>query len=177
MNDIFNQVTSDQDFIKKIIGKIPGFNGYIERQNRRASDYLLRQVIAERYEEQWKRVSAVQREMISQGDIVSIDDLEAAAVKIRQFVDRVKNAAYGYASFFENIKVGEDQLSKIYEYDSALLQGIDEVSRAVDNIEASLGTDGLPAAIRNLVTIAGNAVEAFNRRAEVILGQETTHSQ
>jgi hypothetical protein len=177
MSDIFDRVTGDQDFFKKILGKIPGFSGYIERQNRRASDYLLRQVIAERYEEQWKRISAIQREMMSQGDIISIDDMEAAAVKIRQFIDRVKNAAYGYASFFDNIKIREDQLTKIYEYDSALLTSVDEVSQGIDNIETSIGTDGLPAAIRNLVTIAGNAVEAFNRRAEVILGQETQQSQ
>ncbi len=36
MSDLFDQVTGDQDIFKKLASKIPGFDGYIERQNRRA---------------------------------------------------------------------------------------------------------------------------------------------
>jgi len=35
MSDLFDQVTSDQDPIKKLMSKIPGFKGYIERATRR----------------------------------------------------------------------------------------------------------------------------------------------
>jgi hypothetical protein len=45
----------------------------------------------------------------------------------------------------------------------------DEVKRSVGNVEASLGTDGLPASIRHLTSVATECVEAFNRRSEVVL--------
>ena len=35
MSDLFDKVTSDQDPFTKILGKIPGFKGYIERTSRR----------------------------------------------------------------------------------------------------------------------------------------------
>ncbi|MCJ7701306.1 MAG: hypothetical protein MUO62_06960, partial [Anaerolineales bacterium] len=60
MSDLFEKVTGDQDFFKKIASKIPGFNGYIERSNRRAADKLLRETIADRFEELWQRVSSLQ---------------------------------------------------------------------------------------------------------------------
>ena len=53
----------------------------------------------------------------------------------------------------------------------------DEVKGAVDNLETSIGSDGLPAAIRNLVSVAEKCVEAFNQRAQVITGGTQTASQ
>ncbi len=170
MSDFLGRVTEEQDIFKKILGKIPGFSGYFDRQNRRAADQLLRQVVADRFEEQWQRLSGLQRDFISQGEIASVDDLEAAAIKLRQFVDRVRTAAYGYAGFFDAIKINQEELAQLYQYDLSLLESVDAVKNAIDNVETSMGSDGLPAAIRNLVSVAQQSVEAFNRRSEVIMG-------
>ncbi len=35
-----------------------------------------------------------------------------------------------------------------------------------------MGTDGLPAAIRNLVSLSQDVVDAYNRREEVILATQ-----
>jgi hypothetical protein len=170
MSDLFGKVTEDQDVIRKLLSKVPGFSGYFERQNRRAADKMMREVIANRYEEQWKRISEVQRELISQGEIRYVDDMENAAIKVRQFIDRVRTAAYGYAGFFDAVKVNQEELAQIYQYDLALLDAVEELKRGVDNAEASIGTDGLPAAIRHLTSLGQQAVETFNHRSEVILG-------
>jgi hypothetical protein len=50
-----------------------------------------------------------------------------------------------------------------------MLSLVDEIGRAIDNVEASLGTDGLPAAIRHLTGLAQASVEAFQKRSEAIL--------
>lgn len=170
MSDLFDRITANQDVVKKLLGKIPGFSGYIERQNRRASDKILREAVADRFEEIWQRISNVQTELISTGGIEFVDDVERAAIKIRQFIDRIRHAAYGYSPFFDAAKVNEEELAQVYEFDMALLQSADEVGRAVDNIEQSLGTDGLPAAIRHLVSLAKQAVDAFNHRSELMMG-------
>jgi len=168
MSDLFEQVTSDQDPFKRIASKIPGFSGYIERQNRRAADKLLRETIADRFEELYKRVSALQEDFISQGELEYVDDLEKAAIRLRTFIDRVRRATYGYSGFFDVVKINEDELARVYDYDAKMLGLVDEVGRAIDNVEASMGTDGLPAAIRHLVTQSNQTIETFNRREEVM---------
>jgi hypothetical protein len=169
MSDLFNKVTADQDIFKKILGKIPGFSGYIERTNRRASDKLLRETIAARFQEQEQRISGIQRQVINEGLIEYIDDIEAADIKIRQFIDRIQRASYGYSSLFEAVKINEEELAKIYEYDVTLLNSVDEITRAVDNLEAAIGTDGLTPAIKHLVTLAQGCVEAYNKRSEIFM--------
>jgi len=170
MSDLFEKVSGDLNFFQKLLAKVPGFKGYFEKQNRRASDKLLRETIAKRYEEQWKRISAIQRDLISQGEISFISSLESAAIKLRQFIDRIRTASYGYAGFFDAVKVNEDELAAVYQFDLALLNGVDEISRAIDNVEASVGTDGLKAAIRNLTTLSQQSVDLFNRRKEAMIG-------
>ena len=171
-DQLFGKISSEMDPFKQILSKIPGFNGYMERQNRRDSDKLLRETVANRFEEQWQRISGLQREFISQGEITYVDDLEAAAVKLRAFIDRVRRATRGYSGLFDAVKINETELAQLYQYDAALLNQVDEISRAIDNVEASVGSDGLPAAIRHLSTVAQQAVQAFDRREEVIIGTD-----
>jgi hypothetical protein len=174
---LFERVTGDRDFFKQLLGKIPGFKGYFERQDRRASDKILRETVANRFEEQWRRISELQRDLISNGQIELIDDLEGAAIKLRQFIDRVRTASYGYAGFFDPIKIQEEQLAQVYQFDLVLLNSVDALTRAVDNVETSMGTDGLPAAIRHLTAIAQQSVDAYNRRSEVMIGGITGSAQ
>lgn len=168
MSDIYNQVVGDQDFIKKLFAKIPGFKGYIERGDRRMSDKILRESVANEFDSLYQRISGLQRDLISQGGLVYIDDLEAAAIKLRQFIDRVRTASYGYAGIFDAIKIKEDELAKVYEYDAGLLEVSERVRSAIDNVETSMGTDGLPASIKHLTNLAQEAVDAFNKRSEVM---------
>jgi hypothetical protein len=168
-DNIFGKVSGDMDPVKKILAKIPGFSGYMERQARRDSDKLLRETIFRRFRELEERVSALQRDFIENGEIAQVGKLEATAIQLRTFADRVRTATRGYSSLFEAVKINEDELARLYAFDAALLDKVDDVERAIGHVQASVGTDGLPAALRNLENVARDCIEAFNRREEVIL--------
>lgn len=168
MSDLFDQVTSDQDPFTKIASKIPGFSGYIERQSRRAADKLLREAIGDQYRELWKKIGNVQQDMVSQGELEHLDDMENAARKLQTFIDKVTTAAYGYAGFFDAVKINEEELAKLYEFDAALLDYVDGIGRAIDNVAASLGTDGMPAALSHLMNLTRELVSAIESRDQVM---------
>jgi hypothetical protein len=171
MDEFFQKVTSQQDPFKRLASLIPGFGGYIERQNRRDADKLLRDTVARRFDEQWKRASQLQVDMVSSGLIQYVDDMERAALQLRTFIDKISTAPRGYSGLFDAVKINEKELEAIYQYDAAFFDLADQVARALDNVEASLGDEAaLPAAIRNITTIARMAVETYNRRAEVVTG-------
>ncbi len=173
MSDFFGRVTGDQDPIKKLASYIPGFKGYIERENRRAADKLLRDTVARRFEELYKRLSALQGDLISQGGIEYIDDLEKAALQIRTFTDKIRNATYGYSGLFDAVKINEAELAQIYTFDAAFFDLADQIRNATDNVEATLGApEGLPAAIRNLVTLARQTVSTYEQRYEIFNGSK-----
>lgn len=169
MSQFFDSVQSDSNIFEKIANKIPGFKGYVESQQRRSSDKLLREEIARRFSQIESRVSEAQTEAISMGAIELVDDLERSAIKLRQFADRIRGAAYGYSALFAAVKVKKEDLAKMYAYDLTLLDMTESLDAAVDNVLASLGTEGINAAIRHLVTLSQDAVNAYEERHNVIL--------
>jgi len=169
MDDILQRVSGEEDFFKKILPKTPGFNGYVDREDRRAADKLLREGIANRFEKLWERISELQKEAVSAGNLKVTGDLESAAIKIRQFIDRVRTAAHGYAGFFDPIKIKTEELDVIYQYDYKLLALEDEISKAIDDVSTSLGTDGLSAAIKHLTSLSQGCLDALDRRNKAII--------
>jgi hypothetical protein len=171
MSDFFEKVKGQVDPFKKLLGYIPGFSGYIERQNRRDADKILRDTVARRFEELWGRASNLQVEMVNSGMIKYLDDMEKAAIALRTFIDKISTAARGYSGLFDAVKINEKELEAIYQFDVAFFDLGNQVSSALDNVEASLNDEtGLPAAIRNLTSLARLAVETFERRSEVVTG-------
>ncbi len=171
MDQFFEKVKSQQDPFKKLMSYIPGFSGYVERQNRRDADKLLRDTVARRFEEQWKRASQLQSDMVSNGMIAYVDDMEKAAIQLRTFIDKITTAPRGYSGVFDAVKINEKELEAIYQFDAAFFDLGEQVGRALDNVEASLADESaLPPAIRNVTSLARMAVETYNRRSESVTG-------
>lgn len=171
MDEFFEKVKSQQDPFRRLASMIPGFGGYIERQNRRDADKLLRDTVARRFDEQWKRASQLQVDMVNEGKIAYVDDMERATLQLRTFIDKISTAPRGYSGLFDAVKINEKELEALYQYDAAFFDLGEQVGRAIDNVEASLGDEAaLPAAIRNLTSLSRMAVETYNRRSEVVLG-------
>ena len=171
MDDFFQKVTSQQDPFKRLVSFIPGFSGYIERQNRRDADKVLRDTVARRFEEQWQRASQLQSDLVSAGKIEFVDDMEKAAIKLRTFIDKISTAPRGYSGMFDAVKINEKELESIYQFDAAFFDLAEQVGRGLDNVEASIGDEAaLPAAIRNITSLARLAVETYNKRSEAVVG-------
>ena len=97
----------------------------------------------------------------------------AAAIKLRTLVDRVRGAPRGYAGFFDAVRINQDELDGLYQYDIKLLESAARVAEAVDGLEAAMGNaDEVPVAIQNLVSVAGRALRAYDRRIEVVRSEQ-----
>ncbi|MCH8875307.1 MAG: hypothetical protein IIA89_00610 [Chloroflexi bacterium] len=173
MTDPMDKVTEGKDLLGKVQNFVSGFVGYYDRERRRDADKLLRDTVADRYEEHWDRVSAIQARMIGAKMLEFVDDVEVAAIKLRTFVDRVRGAPRGYTGFFDAVRINQDELESLYQYDIGLLDFSDQVAEAVDGLEAAItDPDNMPAAIKNLVDVADQASRAYDRRSEAILNEQ-----
>ena len=173
MTDPMDKVTEEKDLLGMLQNKVADFVGYYDRERRRDADKLLRDTVADRYEVQWDRVSAIQARMVSAKMLEYVDDVETAAIKLRTFIDKVRGAPRGYAGFFDAVRINQDELDSLYQYDLELLDYADRVAEAVDGLEAAMdSTDDIPAAIENLVSVATRATRAYDRRTEVVLSEQ-----
>lgn len=171
MTDPMGKVTEEKDWIDKIQNFLANYIGYFDKERRRDADKMLRETVSSRLGEQWDRISSIQQDLVSQGQLEFVDDLERPAVKLRGLVDRIQGASYGYAGFFDAVRIQSEELNKIYQFDYDLLQQVELIKTAIDGTEAAV-SEGAPAeAIKALTDTVQSAIELYNRRDEVILAE------
>ncbi len=172
MSGLLDKISASRGGLEKLVSSIPGYKGYKEKEMRREADRILRETLARRYEEQWSRLSGVQKQLMSSGGIEYLDDVASAAVKLRGFIDKLRTAALGYGGVFDAIKVKEAELDKLYAFDNALADGVAQVSGTIDGIEAAIaGSQGalsVPEAIKHLDDQCRYLVTTFDQRKEVL---------
>lgn len=172
MSDILGQIKGDKSALANLAAKIPGLGGFIERNDLRAADKLLRETLAGRVEEQRRRVNDLQQQMLSGSGLLLLDDMEKAQTQLGTFADSIRSASYGYAGLFDKVKKDEEELSKLYDFDNRFFENIQDISTALDNIQAALDKgETLQPLVRELDKTARIAMETFRKREEVFLSE------
>ena len=172
MTDFQGQIEEGRGKLKELLLKIPGFKGYIEMEDRRTADKMVRDAVADRYQEQLDRLTGIMSEFVDRGDIEFMDKMEGVAVKIRTFIDKIRHAVYGYSGFFDAIKIDELKLDKLYNYDQALLDGIEGISETMASLASSVESDQIKTLIASLTQQAADMVTRADQRVEEITREE-----
>lgn len=168
--DMRDTVEASQGGFETLARKIPGYAGYKEKELRREADKLLRTEVAGKFDDQRKRMSELQQQLISQAQIEFLDDLERAVMKLQLLIDRIKTASYGYAGLFDAVKVKEEQLDALYQFDNEMLDFVDEVASDLDQVSSAItASEGIGEVISELVGTVNEANLAFGHREEAIL--------
>jgi hypothetical protein len=173
MGDIFGKVKDSRNLVEKLGSVIPGWKGYQERQERRKADQLMRQTLAEKMAGQRKRLDVAQQELINSGKLDLVDDVGRAVTQLQTFIDRVRLATYGYSGLFDAVKINQEELEQLYNFDAALFEYEGRLNTANDRLREAIDTgEALPETIRIIQDICREANATFDEREHVILGTE-----
>lgn len=171
MSDLYNRIVSERSGFEKLMEKIPGYGGYKDMQNRRAADRAMREYIVRLLKEQHQAMIAAEKKIIGQGGIKWASKSKTAKLNFQTFIDRVNTAMPGYAGMWDAIKVGPDELERLYQFDAALISYVDKFREAVDALEKSAQSkEGIEEAIAGIEALAAEAGQAYNLREDVITG-------
>jgi len=168
--DLLDTVTEALGGLEALVAKIPGYKGYKEKELRREADKLLRMQVASKLDDQRKRLSELQVQLVNQGQIQFVDDVDRAGMKLQHLIDRIRTASYGYAGLFDAVRVKEEELDALYEFDSEMLDFVDEIASDVDQVSSAIAArEGVDEAVEDLVGVVAEANQTFSHRQEAIL--------
>src|SRR5688500_12758468 len=103
--DIRGQMKSNDDFLHKIAGSIPGYKGYVDREQRRDADEMPPMYIGRQYREQQAAPLRTQQHLARTRQFEAIAELDRLGGILQRFIDKVETATYGYTGLFDPIKV------------------------------------------------------------------------
>jgi len=170
VDDLSAKMQDSQGKLESLLNKIPGYGDYRQKELRRDADKLLRMQVAGRYREQLTRLGDLQFALTEQGDLKSMMVLERAALKLQLLIDRMRTASYGYSGFFDAIKVSDDTLDALYDFDLAMLDGVDRVGAELDRLSGLLAEGSPIGQEANAVVRLGDELNTtFGHRQDVLL--------
>ena len=171
---LLDQVKDQMSGFEQLVAKIPGYKGYKEKELRREADKLLRDHIVNRLRTVKTQLDGLQQDLIGAGKFDLLDETGSAATQIQTFIDRVRTAAYGYSGLFDAVKVKEDELDRVYEFDSALVGYADRIENAISNARAGVEGEDARALILMVRDLAREANTTFDERQDVLRGTAST---
>ena len=168
----FRQAVEDsKGGLEELISKIPGYHGYKEKEDRRAADKLLREHLDGQLGKQRRRLIDLQRDLLDSGGLLLMDDLERAVNKVQKLADKIRTATYGYAGIFDAVKVKEEELDALYDFDEDMLGHVSAIQTAIDALAAAIDASGdVKAAIQDVVSAAEEANATWRDRESAITG-------
>ena len=112
--------------LRSLMEKIPGYGGYLKREARRDSDKKLRVSIANAFSSQANRLNLVLEQLLMRGDLDSMEALDRIIVRLQHLSDRIRTATYGFSGLFDQDKVDEAALDRMYLFDLELAEGVEK---------------------------------------------------
>lgn len=154
---------SEKNLLEKLADAIPGLKGYREKESRRDTDKRFREYLAGRIEGVRNRIDEAKREIVNAGRLDGLAEIDRLSQKAFKAAGMIRYASYGYSGFFDQVKVQEAELDKLYQYDLTLLADIEALETAAQNVsnnprDAENRIDALESRIeqrKNLFTTAG----------------------
>lgn len=169
--EIKRRIAEGESGLERLIRAIPGYRGYKEKELRRQADKLLRSHLARQFEAQRRRLGEVQVRLTNTGRLASIVTLERGMMKLQLLIDRLKTASYGYAGWFDAVKVEERELDALYVFDSAMAGSVAQVEGLIDALaEAAAREEETGTAGNELLDAVEEINATFTKRQDAIIG-------
>jgi len=171
--DFYEKAKKQMRLSERILAAMPGFRGYKEKELRRESDRLIRNHLYRRLSEAKSDLKDVFQKLSDRRLFEVLTDVDRLVAKFDRVAAKIDHASYGYAGFFNIVKVEEANLDRMIDFDNKL---VDDVEKIVNEVEA-FKTEVMKQEIKKAKEYTQHLVETledfektFDKRGEVILG-------
>jgi len=169
-NRFFTRIAEGQGTIEDVARKLPGFKGYLARQDRRAADRLLREHIVLVFEELLREFTRLQNQMVDSGGLKYMEQARRIDTVLQTFIDRVRTAPEGYSGLFDAVKIREKELDKVYAFDNGLLEYSGQIGNGLKKLEEAIEGEGIGEVLDQLEEAVREVADLFRRRTEAMKG-------
>ncbi|MGV8017901.1 MAG: hypothetical protein AB2L26_06910 [Ignavibacteria bacterium] len=164
-----NQIKGKESFLEKIKRFIPGYDGYVNRDNSRELDTMLRNQLASRLETNKVKISNTVSNLSSSGRLFESSNIDKIDKKNETAIAKFKSAARGYSGAFDVVKVKEEKLAQLYGFDESLLSNVESVCGLFSELETASKAGGeIKEYIAKIGAALDDLIQKFSDRENIL---------
>lgn len=171
--DYLEKVKGERGLLERIMGYIPGYHGYKEKELRRESDRLVRMEAVNRLK---AAKTAMRRAFANPAMVQKLagEDTyryEALNSRMDRITQRIDRAVAGYQGIFDAVKVKEDKLDSVLQYDASLIEKADGIKADCEKLsKMQPGNEDWSAAMDALISKVEEYDSLIDSRSEILRG-------
>ena len=171
--DVYAQAKSQMRLSERIAAALPGFRGYKEKELRRESDKLIRNNLTLKLSKDKDNVRSIAQKLADKRYLDVLPDIDRLNAKMDRITEKVNHASYGYAGFYDIVKIKEENLDRMITFDNQLLDEVDALTASIEDLKTQLLSNNfanLKDKIQTIVDKFELLEDTFDKREQVILG-------
>jgi hypothetical protein len=171
--DIRQQVDANRGIAKKLELLIPGLRGYRSKEDIRVSDELLRNQVANKLDDVKDNLQQLRKQMAASNDFTNLTSVGSLMAQVQTLSGEVRHAAQGYAGWVAPIRIDEDKLNKLYDYDYSFVSAVfqlDDATSPSKLIYDSAAPNAIQATLGGFSTSVADIKQKWSQRVEAIEG-------
>ncbi|MDH3743618.1 MAG: hypothetical protein OES47_00785 [Acidobacteriota bacterium] len=127
----YEEAREQRNWLEKLGAKIPGFRGFFDRELRRDVDRMQRDHISRELGRIKSAVRSKARDYTDAGQIGLLHLFERIDRKLDGLSQAVRFADYGATGIFDVVKIGEEELERLYAFDLSLLEDVSSIDAEI----------------------------------------------
>ncbi len=170
---VYEKAKEEMRLGERILAALPGFRGYKEKELRRESDRLIRNHLYQRLMEARNDLKETFQTLSENRVQEVLTDMDHLVMRFDRVSEKINHASYGYAGFFNIVKIEEAKLDKMIQFDTDLMDEVENIVEEADTFKKEVSKQNFEK-VRNHVTKVNDMLEAleetFEERHEVVEG-------
>lgn len=165
-----------KNIFEKIGIFIPGYKGYAQREGRRDTDKLLRNKLSSLIDENKATLNNVMLNLTNSNNLSILNEIDRVKRNIEKISDKIKYRNYGESGFFDIVQIKERELEKLYQYDLALIDSINQIKKIIQNFENLPSNDQLKSKSAKVLEHIQELDRKLNKRKDIIVEVENAEN-
>ena len=169
----YEKVKGEMRLSERILAELPGFRGYKEKEIRRESDKIIRNHLYRKLNQAKEDLRRVFQKLSDYRRYEFLTDMDRLMARLGRIAEKINHASYGYAGFFDAVKVEEPDLDRMIKFDAELLDDVEEIVKVSSAFKADIEASKFDTAGKHIEKVGGlieTLEKTFDERSEVILG-------
>jgi hypothetical protein len=157
-----------QERLRHLAEMIPGYKGYMNRDESRNADKALRERIAQRLGDAIVQLQELNGRLSRELKLEHLGAVDLLTNKLRATQTRVEHAEYGFSGLFDATHIDETKLAAVYQHDLGLLKTAEVVVASAAEAAGVQAEEEIPAKLK----AAADALATFDaglREREYVL--------
>ncbi|MFQ6081396.1 MAG: hypothetical protein ACE5OW_06990 [Candidatus Bathyarchaeia archaeon] len=170
--ELHEKAREEMTLSERILAELPGFKGYKEKEMRRETDKLIRNHLYRKLSEARNDLKEVFQQLSERRLHEVLTEMDRLIMRFDRVAEKINHASYGYAGFFNILKIREGKLNKMIAFDRGLIDHVKEILDETTVFKGEVVKNELERVrehIQKLRSSLESLEEKFDKRGETIL--------